>query len=339
LSQRVKVAAVQMRSVNGDVKSNLQKAASLAARATQAGARLVVLPELFNTGYQYSEANYRLAEPPDGPTYTWLRETSARLDIHLGGAFMLRKRGDIFNTLVLVAPDGRAWEYDKLHPWGWERAYFRPGEAPVVADTELGRLGLAICWDAAYPDLFRAYAGRAQMLVVSSCPPAMGHMELRLPGGRSLPFAGASRWAREVRDRGDAVVDEDLRAQSAWLGVPLVSAMQHGRFTSSAPRPALSLTLGMLPNPRLWPLIRFVSRATISAPHNEHTLVADANGSVLARPGTGDDCAVADVEVPESPPHPTSPQPRMKMHPLAYKLHNVLSWLSRSEYDRRRGAL
>jgi predicted amidohydrolase len=178
----VKVAAVQMRSVNGEVAGNLQKASALVARAAQAGAQLVVLPELFNTGYEYTEANYRLAEPFDGPTCTWLRETASRFNVHLGGAFLRRKcllqrkrllrceRGDIFDTLVLAAPDGRTWEYDKLHPWGWERAYFRPGSSPVVADTDLGRLGLAICWDVAYPDLFRAYAGPAGYGMLGGVP-------------------------------------------------------------------------------------------------------------------------------------------------------------------------
>jgi predicted amidohydrolase len=248
---------------------------------------------------------------------------------------LLRKDDDIFNTLVLAAPDGRTWEYDKLHPWGWERAYFRPGEAPVVADTDLGRLGLAICWDVAHASLFRAYAGQVQMLVASSCPPAMGRTEVCFADGRRLSFAGTSRLARIVRDQGDGVVDKDLRAQAAWLGVPLVSAMQHGLFASSVPRPVLSFALAVLPNPRLWPLVRHVTKATISAPYYEHTLVADAAGEVIARPDQGDSFAVADITIPEIPPRPTLPQPKRRLHPFAYWLTDVLSLLSRPEYDRR----
>ncbi len=336
-----------MRSINGEVDVNLHKAESLVAQAAHAGAQLVVLPELFNIGYEYTEANYRLAEPPDGPTYTWLRGTAARFDVHLAGSFLLRKRrlrskrrlhskrGEIFNTLVLVAPDGRAWEYDKLHPWGWERAYFRPGDGPVVADTDLGWLGLMICWDVAFPALFRAYAGRVQMLVISSCPPAMGRMKIHFPDGRNLSLADTGRLARAVRDRGDAVMNEDLRAQGAWLGVPLVNAMQHGQFTSTVVRPALSLALGLLPNPRLWSLIRYAGGATISAPHNEHTLIADAAGHVLARPGAGDGFALAEVEIPQSPPRPALPQPRMRLHPFSYLVTRMLNWLSKPAYDRR----
>jgi len=331
----VKIAAVQMRSTNGKVSVNLQKAETLVTRATQAGAQLVVLPEVFNTGYEYTEANYRLVEPPDGPTCTWLHRTAARLNVHLAGSLLLHKRGEIFNTLVLVAPDGRAWEYDKLHPWGWERAYFHPGDAPVVADTSLGRLGLMICWDVAYPALFRAYAGRVQMLVISSCPPAMGHMEIHFPNGKCLALADTTPLARAVRDQSDAVMDGDLRAQGAWMGVPLVNAMQHGQFASPVPRPALSLALALLPNPRLWPLIRYAGGATISAPHNEHTLIANAAGRVLARPGTGDAFALTEVEIPTLPPRPALPQPKMQLPSFGYLLTNALNWLSKPEYDRR----
>lgn len=337
MSHVITVAAVQMRSVNGEVDANLQKAAALVTRAAQSGARLIVLPELFNTGYEYTPANYRLAEPLDGPTHTWLRETAAQLGIHLAGSFLLRRGRDIYNTLVLAAPDGRAWEYDKMHPWGWERAYFCPGDSPVVADTALGRLGLMICWDAGFPALFRAYAGRVQMLVVSSCPPMMWNLEIHLPGGIHLSPTD-NRLFHGVRERGSAVMDGDLRAQGAWLGVPLVSAMQHGRFTSPVPRSALFLALALLPHPRLWPLVRRAHEVTISAPHCKQTLVADAAGRVLARPGAGDGFALAEVEVPAAPPRPTLHQPRMQLPLLAYLLERALNGLSKPEYDRQMSA-
>jgi predicted amidohydrolase len=192
-----------------------------------------------------------------------------------------------------------------------------------------------ICWDVSYPALFRAYAGQVQMLVVSSCPPAMERTEIRFSSGKRLSLADTSWLARAVCDRGHAIMNEDLRAQTAWLSVPLVSAMQHGDFVSGVPRPALSLALAVLLNPRLWPLVRRAAGATISAPHNEHTLIADAAGRVVARPGAGDGFALAEVEIPEAPPRPAASQPEMRMHPLSYLATNVLNWLSRPEYDRR----
>ncbi|MEE8389400.1 MAG: nitrilase-related carbon-nitrogen hydrolase [Anaerolineae bacterium] len=61
----------------------------LVTEAAAAGAQLLVLPELFNTGYAYSDANHRLAEPLNGSTATWMKEAAARLNVHLAGTLML----------------------------------------------------------------------------------------------------------------------------------------------------------------------------------------------------------------------------------------------------------
>ena len=97
----------------------LARAERLVGEAAAAGAQLVVLPELFNVGYGYSAANHRLAEPPAGPTIAWMKETAARLNVHLAGSLMLLDGDEAYNALLLLAPDGRTWRYDKNYPWGW----------------------------------------------------------------------------------------------------------------------------------------------------------------------------------------------------------------------------
>ena len=333
----IKVAAIQMFSQVGDVAGNLRQAGALIAEAAQAGAQLIVLPEVFNTGYQYVEANYRLAEALDGPTYRWLRDSAARLGIHLAGALLLRKRGEIYDTLVLAAPDGRTWEYDKLHPCGWERAYFRPGRQPMVAETDLGKFGLMICYDAAYPDLFRAYAGRVQLIINSACPPRMGDLQIHFADGTQLALAEANVFARHARDRGNRIFNEDSRAQGQWLGVPIIQAMPGGQFDSPVPRPATSLAFGLTLKPHLWPLIRQAKHVTVSAPFFGQTLIADTAGQIAARPDEGQSIALAEVAVPDSPPRPIGPQPAMLLQPIDRLMVNMLSWISRSEYNRQRG--
>jgi predicted amidohydrolase len=246
---------------------------------------------------------------------------------------MLRKGGEIFNTLLLAAPNGRTWEYDKLNPWGWERAYFRPGNGIVVAETDLGRLGFLICWDVGFPRLFRAYAGTVQMLIISSCPPRLNHLEIDFMNGRTAAIADISFLVGANRTRGDTLMNEDLRAQGAWLGVPLVNAMHHGMFSSPVPRPGISLAASLLLNPRYWHLLPHARGAVICAPQNEHTLVAAADGQELARAGEGDTFALAQVEIPDEPPHPTGPQPKMGLHPSAYAMHKMLNWIVKPLYD------
>jgi predicted amidohydrolase len=329
---RLRIASVQMRSAYGKVSANLAKAENLIKGAVQAGAKLVVLPELFNTGYGYTSANYKLTETRNGRTYRWLTGLAAELDIHLAGSFLLRKGDDIFNTLLLTAPNGDTWEYDKTHPWGWERAYFCPGKGPLIAETSLGKIGMLVCYDVAYPDLFAAYAGQVQLLLVSSCPPKVNRMTIHFQDGSDVEMADMGPVAKLIQESGDHLFDADLREQAAWLGVPMVNAMPYGDFESSVPRAKLSLGVSAAGNPRLWKLIGEADQAVISAEYNQHTQITDASGNILAGPPEGDGFAIVEVEIPPEPPSPHHPQPKMRLHPASRWMSSLLSWLVIPEY-------
>ncbi|HEX6201726.1 MAG TPA: carbon-nitrogen hydrolase family protein [Thermoanaerobaculia bacterium] len=174
-------AAVQMRSTS-DAEGNWRQARGLVERAAAHGARLVATPE--NTNYLGPHGEkVRRAEPLDGPTVGRFRELAARRGIHLLlGSFNERADGDAarcHNTSVLIAPDGALLAtYRKIHlfdvavPGGVtfrESETVVPGEAPVVADTPLGRLGLSICYDLRFGELYRRLAADgATILTVPS---------------------------------------------------------------------------------------------------------------------------------------------------------------------------
>jgi len=336
MSQQLKIAAVQMRSAYGEVGANLSKAEKLVREAARDGAKLVVLPELFNTGYGYTAANYQLVETPEGRSYRWLIGMAAGLDLHLAGSILLRKGEKVFNTLLLAAPDGQTWEYGKTHPWGWERAYFCPGKGPLIAETTLGKIGMLICYDVAYPSLFAAYARKIQLLLVSSCPPKVNRMVIHFPNGTNVNIAETGPVARMVQESGDHLFDADLRGQAAWLGVPMINAMPYGDFVSPVPRAKISLGVSAVSNPRLWRLIGQANQATISAEYNQHTQITDSRGKVLAGPPEGDGFAIAEVEIPDVPPQPNIRQPKMKLHPTSRWISSLLSWLVIPEYRKHR---
>jgi predicted amidohydrolase len=147
MKQRLKVATIQMDCAPAPVTERLSRLAPFIAEAAQADAQLAVLPESFNTGYEFHARNYAPAEPLEGETITRMKRQAAQHDIHLVGTLLLLDKTDIYNSAPLVAPDGRLWRYDKHYVPLWERAYFRGGHQTTVADTDLGRLGMMICWD------------------------------------------------------------------------------------------------------------------------------------------------------------------------------------------------
>jgi predicted amidohydrolase len=191
--ERYLAAAVQMSS-GPDRAANLDRAAALVRRAATRGARLVVLPEVFAwRGPRDEEA--AAAEPVPGPTTAAMSALAATLGIHLCAGSLLEVGpgdGRAYNTTCVFAPDGRlAATYRKLHLFDVDlpgRVSVResdtraPGADVVVVPTALGTLGLSICYDLRFPELYRRLAGAgAEVLVVPSAftfPTGAAHWEV-----------------------------------------------------------------------------------------------------------------------------------------------------------------
>jgi len=174
-------AAVQLTSTS-DAEANLQTAEALIRRAAGHGARLVVTPENTNfLGPHHDKV--RRAEPLDGPTVSRLSALARELSIHLVvGSVNERAEGDAqrcHNTSVVLGPDGSLLgAYRKIHLFDVdvsdtvrfaESDTIAPGDGLVVVDTPLGRLGLSICYDLRFPELYRGLVERgAQILTIPS---------------------------------------------------------------------------------------------------------------------------------------------------------------------------
>ena len=183
-AMELKVAAAQLCSTE-DVEKNLQRAADVARDAAASGAQLIGLPE--NFAYLGSDRDHKLSIAEDisdsasGPILTAMkalaRQTQAWL--LLGGFPERGNAGRIGNTSVLLGPDGgiRA-RYRKMHlfdvetPGGHkfkESETVAPGADPVVAETPWGGLGLTICYDLRFPELYRTLTALgARMIAVPS---------------------------------------------------------------------------------------------------------------------------------------------------------------------------
>ena len=301
----VRVAAVQMDAAVGQVEANLACATRLVEQAAGQGARLVVLPELFNTGYEYTDRNFDLVEPLEGRTGTWIVDTARRLGVHLLGTFPARVGGEPYITSLLAAPSGETWIYCKMHVAFWENCYFARGPEPVVAETELGRIGLLICWDEVFADLARAYQGRVDLLCIPSSPPVyLGTLEDA--GGNVL----ARLERMSILGRNVDGVDWFSRAQEAHArcaDAPLVYAARCGAFHSPIPYGWSFLTM-VRPGEALNVLRRVGTRYLLRSTLQGRSAILDASGRRIVQAGPESEAVlVADIQAGEVPAAGMSP--------------------------------
>ncbi len=169
----MRVAVVQMTSTD-DLPGNLAAARQLVAEAAAGGAEWVALPEMF--AYLRREGNrFPCAQGLDGEIVDSLREMARRHQIWLlGGSFPEAVPGDerVYNTSVLVSPQGEVEAtYRKIHLFDVdlrehgggrlrESASIAAGEDLVVARTPFGGVGLSICYDLRFPELYRALSAQ-----------------------------------------------------------------------------------------------------------------------------------------------------------------------------------
>lgn len=166
--QPFRMAAVQM--ISGpDVAENLKEAGRLVAEAAARGAQLVALPEYFPLITADESAKLRHAEQEGrGPIQDFLKETAQKHNIWLaGGSIPLAADvpDKVRNTLLMLRPDGTvAARYDKIHLFSFRKGAefydeslgIEAGSRVVTVDTPFGRIGLSICYDLRFPELFRA---------------------------------------------------------------------------------------------------------------------------------------------------------------------------------------
>lgn len=174
----MKIAAVQM-VATPDVDRNIADARRLVAQAADAGARLVALPEYFCLMGQRDDDKLAIAEADgDGPIQAFLADTARRHGIWLiGGTLPIRAAtaDRVRNACCVYGPDGaRVARYDKIHLFAFDNGRERydegrvleAGSEPVAFDAEGLRVGLSVCYDLRFPELYRALMQPACDLLV-----------------------------------------------------------------------------------------------------------------------------------------------------------------------------
>ena len=164
----MRVAAVQHDIVWADRDANFAALSPLIREAAANGARLVVLTEMFSTGFVVDRDD--IGEPAGGPSSAFLSSMATELGIWVCGSCPEVADGDPrpYNSFVVAAPDGTQHRYSKIHPftYGGEDRHFRAGDSHVTIDVEGIRTSLFVCYDLRFADEFWALAQRTDLYLV-----------------------------------------------------------------------------------------------------------------------------------------------------------------------------
>ncbi|MHA1267244.1 MAG: carbon-nitrogen hydrolase family protein [Candidatus Helarchaeota archaeon] len=167
----VNIACLQMASVPYNWDYNIEKATNMVRTAAEKGAQFLILPEVFIPGYSHSDENFRQAEYFDGPTVATFLALAKELKIHVLGSFIEKTERDFYNTMFVIGPEGLLGTYRKMHVYSMEQKYWKCGKKVSIVDTEFGAIGLGICADMHYPKLWQQYAGKVDLIAISSAWP------------------------------------------------------------------------------------------------------------------------------------------------------------------------
>jgi len=152
------VSLAQMNIQLGAVEANYNNAVKMIASAVEQKSQFILFPELWTSGYDLTNAHNHARS--NRMILDRLTAAAAEKNLFIGGSYLLERRESLYNTFVLIAPDGARWQYEKIHLFRLmdEHLWLSPGNQTVTADIGTCIAGMAICYDLRFPELFRHYA-------------------------------------------------------------------------------------------------------------------------------------------------------------------------------------
>lgn len=165
----VRIACIQMEPEVGSKERNLSNLDKWIGKAADLGSKIIVAPELCNSGYMFNDRDeaQQLSEPiPEGPTCNRWSELASTRGLYLVAGICERDGSKLYNSAVAFGPDGYLGHYRKVHLWDREPRFFEPGDFGFpVFETPYGRIGALICYDNWFPEAYRSCALKGADLI------------------------------------------------------------------------------------------------------------------------------------------------------------------------------
>ena len=160
----IKIAALQMNSVIGDVDKNIEKVRLITEKELSSSVDFLVLPEVWTVGWSCEDFTATAEHICESKTIKFLSETARKFNVNiLGGSFIeKRDNGKLYNTCPVINRKGElVTTYSKMHLYSYcgctEGKYITVGDCPVTVNIDGVNIGLTICYDIRFPEIFRAY--------------------------------------------------------------------------------------------------------------------------------------------------------------------------------------
>ena len=182
MGEKITIALGQMACKVGNKKQNLKAMEKRVKQAKKIKAKLIAFPELSLTGYTIRDTAYELAEPvPHGLSIREVEKIAKQEDMHIVFGMIERSAkasAVLHNSAILIGPKGYIGKYQKMylptHSIFEEKRYFRPGYQTPLFETDVGKIGMTICYDIYFPEITRLLSLKgANLIVCISASPSM----------------------------------------------------------------------------------------------------------------------------------------------------------------------
>lgn len=228
MKNKIKIAVVNFKTVWGNKEKNLKSICEYCKRAKEKNVKLLLFPETALTGYDNDRENLgrnkmhiRLAETIPGKSTDIISKLAKKFGMYIIFGMPEKDRGKIYNSAVVIYPDGRCESYRKIHLPFDEKEWAKCGEKPYIIETEWGKIGITICYDTyCFPELIRYYKAKGARLIlnVTACPNipcTLGAAKLSLPAYAYINYlyiASSNICGKEIRstfDGGSCIIGPD----------------------------------------------------------------------------------------------------------------------------------
>ncbi len=168
-NKEIVVAAVQMEAKMGDINKNLEIVEKLSSVASNKGADLVLLPEFFSSATAFHPKMLDAISQFKGEPFKLLLKLSKKYNVIIGGSYLAYKNNNVYNSFVLVFPDGSYYIHDKDIPTMWENCYYVGGNDDGILKTPIGNIGVALCWELIRSQTVNRLKGNVDFVLSGSC--------------------------------------------------------------------------------------------------------------------------------------------------------------------------